>query len=85
MAQTLAVNGEWTEVIDVCQLILARDNCWENAYRMLMTAYYRNGNRAQALRVYQKCVQSLRRELDVEPTPATRKLYHAILTEYEEA
>jgi len=37
----------------------------------LMIAYARQGNRAAALRVFQRCSETLARELDVEPSPET--------------
>jgi LuxR family maltose regulon positive regulatory protein len=71
LAAALAERGRWPEVIDVGQAILARDECWEAAYRLLMLAHARLGNRAQALRTYQRCVERLREELDVPPSAAT--------------
>ncbi len=71
LAAALAERGRWQEVIDVGQAILQQDECWEQAYRLLMLAYARLGNRAQALRTYQRCVERLRAELDVPPSAAT--------------
>lgn len=65
----------YTEAIDLSQRILAQDNCWERAYRHLMLAYDRLGDRGQVGRTYQRCVQTLREELDVSPAPETEKLY----------
>ncbi|HEY73301.1 MAG: hypothetical protein B6I35_02260 [Anaerolineaceae bacterium 4572_32.2] len=70
--------GRYDEAISLCRRILARDDCWERAYRLMMAAYARQGNRARALRVYQICEEALRRELDVEPGPITRRLYEQI-------
>jgi LuxR family transcriptional regulator, maltose regulon positive regulatory protein len=71
----LADQEGWEEVIDVCNWILARDDCWEQAYRWLMLAYARLGNRAQALRVYKRCEERLHNELAIAPSPATKALY----------
>jgi LuxR family maltose regulon positive regulatory protein len=71
LAAALAERERWPEVIDVSQAILQRDECWEAAYRLLMLAHARLGNRAQALRTYQRCVERLREELDVPPSAAT--------------
>ena len=71
LASALAERGRWQETIDACQAILQRDDCWEQAYRLLMLAQARLGNRAQALRTYQRCVERLREELDVPPSAAT--------------
>jgi DNA-binding SARP family transcriptional activator len=64
----------WDEVISLCEAILARDDCWEAAYRLLMRAHAAAGNRALVLSTYQRCVAALRDGLDVEPSAATRSL-----------
>ena len=78
LAGALAERARWQEVIDVGQAILARDECWEQAYRLLMLAHARLGNRAQALRTYQRCVERLRAELDVPPSAATVGLFEEL-------
>ncbi len=70
----------WDEIILLCQAILARDLCWEQAYRLQMLAYSRQGRRVQALRTYQRCRESLHAELGLAPGEATRQLYRAIRT-----
>jgi len=69
---------EFSRAIDVCGRILAQDPCWERAYRHLMLAYARLGDRGQVGRAWQRCVQALRDELDVSPSPETRKLYEEL-------
>jgi DNA-binding SARP family transcriptional activator len=63
------------DVIDLCLKVLMQDNCWERAYQRLMIAYDRMGDRGQVGRTYQRCVQTLRQELDVHPAPVTEQLY----------
>ena len=75
LAGILAKAGAWEDVVEVSQAILSRDNCWEQAYRLLMRAYVALGNRAQALRVYQRCESTLCEELAIEPSPATQQLH----------
>jgi DNA-binding SARP family transcriptional activator len=74
LARLLAKEGRWEEASQVCQAILARDNCWEAAYRLLMRAHARQGNRSQVYSVYRQCVTNLRDELGVEPSPETQAL-----------
>jgi DNA-binding SARP family transcriptional activator len=69
----------FNEAIDLCQRILNQDNCWERAYRHLMLAYDRLNDRGQVGRTYQRCVQTLRDELDVSPAPETQKLYEQLV------
>lgn len=64
--------------ITVCQLILARDRCREDAHCLLMRCYSRQGQHHLALRQYQMCVEALRSELQVEPAPETTQLYNRI-------
>jgi LuxR family maltose regulon positive regulatory protein len=64
----------WDEVISLCEAILARDDCREAAYRLLMRAQAGAGNRALVQSSYQRCITALRDGLDVEPSAATRAL-----------
>ena len=70
--------GRYDDTVALCRRILTRDSCWERAYRLMMAAYARQGNRSRALRVFQTCKQTMRDELDVEPGPLTRKLHEQI-------
>lgn len=74
VAQISLERGQWEAVIQVCRQILARDDCWESAYRMMMIAYARQGNRTQVVRTYQRCAARLQAELGVEPSSATTHL-----------
>ena len=72
-------NGKYTEAIELCQRVLAKDNCWERAYRHLMTAYNYLGDRGQLARTYQRCLQTLKDELDVSPSQETQELYKKLI------
>jgi LuxR family maltose regulon positive regulatory protein len=74
LATARLAQGRFDETIEWSRRILAVDNCWERAYRLMMVAYARQGNRPRALRVFQACEETLRRELDTEPGPAIRRL-----------
>ncbi|MGD9148136.1 MAG: BTAD domain-containing putative transcriptional regulator, partial [Anaerolineae bacterium] len=75
LARHLLQAGALDEAVQVAQAILARDNCWEAAYRLLMRAHSAQGNRPQVHSVYQRCTATLREELDVEPSPTTQALF----------
>lgn len=75
LARHLLQSKTWAEAIELCQAILARDNCWEAAYRLLMQVYAAQGNRTQLHGAYQRCAATLEEELGVEPSPATRALF----------
>jgi two-component SAPR family response regulator len=75
LAELLLERLAYQEAIALAEAVLARDACWEEAYRVLMQAYERRGNRPQAIRTYQRCVSALRDELDLEPMPETTRIY----------
>jgi DNA-binding SARP family transcriptional activator len=64
--------------IQLCQKILAKDDCREDAHRRLMRSYYQQGQRNLALRQYHLCVEFLAQVLDVPPMPETLTLYRHI-------
>ena len=61
------------------EIRLARDTLREASYQTLMRLYALNGDRAGALRIYQRCADVLRRELDVEPGPQTRRVRDSVM------
>lgn len=70
--------GEYAACVTLCQLVLARDNCREDAHCLLMHCYGRQGQHYLALRQYQACVEALKAELDTGPAPTTTQLYERI-------
>ncbi|MCA9979216.1 MAG: AAA family ATPase [Anaerolineales bacterium] len=75
LARLHAKQDNWEAVIQLSEAILARDACWEQAYRLLMQAHAALGQRPQLLRTYQQCVARLQEELHVSPTAVTQQLY----------
>jgi DNA-binding SARP family transcriptional activator len=65
--------------IAYCQKILAKDSCREDAYRELMRCYSRLGQRHRALRWFELCAQTMKRELGVAPENQTTDLYQRLL------
>lgn len=64
--------------LSYAQRLLASDPCREDAHRLMMRCYVRQGQRAQALHQYRICENILRTEFDVAPEAATTELYHQI-------
>lgn len=64
--------------IRLCQKLLAKDDCREDAHRRLMECFSRQGQRNLALRQYQLCVEALKETLDVDPMEKTVTLYREI-------
>jgi YVTN family beta-propeller protein len=51
----------------------------ETGYRLLMEAHAAGGNRAEALRVYERCRRLLADELGAYPSPETESVYQRLL------
>jgi ABC-type transport system substrate-binding protein/DNA-binding SARP family transcriptional activator/streptogramin lyase len=58
---------------------IALDPYRESGYRRLMAAHAAAGNRAEALRVYERCRQLLATELGTYPSPETESIYRELL------
>jgi len=54
--------------------VLRNDPARERAHRQAMRLHFARGDRATAIRQYQRCVGALKAELDVSPSPRTRQL-----------
>lgn len=65
----------WGICINYAQKLLHIDGCNEEAHRILMLAYYHQGQRHLALKQYYRCVETLQQELETDPMPETVKLY----------
>lgn len=70
--------GQFAEAIATSRRLLLSDNLDEDAWRRIMTAHARAGERSQALRVYQQVVDLMMREIESEPDRATEKLAQRI-------
>lgn len=70
---------EYEKVIDVCGRIIGQDNCWERAYRHMMQAYDQLGDHGQVARTYQRCVETLKKEIDVLPSEVTTNLFNQLI------
>ncbi len=70
--------GRYAACVALCQLLLSRDPCREDAHCRLMQCYSRLGQSPLALRQYQICAAALRAELQAQPAPETKQLYSRI-------
>jgi DNA-binding SARP family transcriptional activator len=70
--------GRYAACAALCQRIIERDACREDAHRRLIRCYSRQGQPHLALRQYLACAEALRTELGVDPAPATVRLHEAI-------
>ena len=71
--------GSTEAAIQTALRLLALDSLQELAHRALMQLYAETGRRSAALRQYQLCATTLRREVKTEPEKETTALYEQIL------
>jgi TolB-like protein/Tfp pilus assembly protein PilF len=72
--------GDHESAIATAQRLLALDPLRESTYRTLMRLYAEQDQRGLAARQFERCRDVLAQDLDVEPAPATRRLYEEILS-----
>jgi DNA-binding SARP family transcriptional activator len=78
-AHAALAGQEWGVAVRVAQELIALEPFRESAYRQLMRAQAGAGNRAEALRVYERCRALMGDELGVEPSSETQACHLEIL------
>jgi DNA-binding SARP family transcriptional activator len=73
-AEAAEQHSDFPQAIHWAEAVLEHDPLSEDAYRHLMRLHARLGDRSSALRVYERCTQTLERELGVLPLPETQRL-----------
>jgi DNA-binding SARP family transcriptional activator len=70
------------ECIAAAQQILHQDACREDAHRLLMRCYARQGRLHQVTRQFELCSRAIESALGCEPSEATATLYRSIRVEH---
>ena len=78
MARLYESRKQLPQSIECLKTLLGQDDTDEEAHRHLMRLYAMTGSRHQALRQYQLCSDTIRRELDAEPEQDTVELCRRI-------
>jgi DNA-binding SARP family transcriptional activator len=78
LAEYHFAGGDGAETVHHALALLSTEPCREDAHRLLMRCYAREGRRAEALRQYKLCQMILRDEFDVAPEPRTTELYDRV-------
>ena len=78
LAHLAEEQADYPSAILHAERLLALDALNESHHQLLIRLHGANGDRASALRAYHQCMRVLRRELGVEPCPATRALCDSI-------
>jgi TolB-like protein/two-component SAPR family response regulator/Tfp pilus assembly protein PilF len=79
LAEEYANLGDYRRAAVACREAFDLQPWRESVLRQLMGYHYTAGERAEALRIYQKGLEALRQELDVEPSAETEALHQRIL------
>lgn len=79
LADVWSQRGEVAHGVLVAEEAVALEPFRETAHRRLMQAHAAAGNRAEALRAYERCRRLLAEELGVDPSPETEATYLELL------
>lgn len=74
-------SGDYATALPWAERLVALDSLSEANHQLLIRLHAANQDRSSALRAYHQCMRILRREMGVEPGPATLDLYEKILKE----
>ncbi len=79
LATLLEDQKDYAEAIPWAERLVALDPLGESHHQLLIRLHAANHDRSSALRAYHQCMRVLRREIGVEPGPATVDLFERIL------
>jgi DNA-binding SARP family transcriptional activator len=71
-------NGEPALAVGAARELVALEPFSEAGYRRLMRVHVALGDRAEALRVYDKCAELLKKELGTKPSAETQRIHEEI-------
>lgn len=80
LADASLASADHSEAAKLAQQVVELEPYRESGYRRLMQAHAAAGNRAEGLRVYERCRQFLADELGAYPSPETESIYRELLT-----
>lgn len=83
LAAAAAAGGDWATSVAAAEEAVALEPFRERLWVRLMGSHAAGGNRAEALRCYERCRRLLLEELGVSPSPATEAAYLDLLVEDE--
>jgi DNA-binding SARP family transcriptional activator len=78
LADVWLARGDTAQAIPAAERLVALDPLRERSHRKLLEACIAAGDHAAAARAYERCVQTLARELGLPPSEATRAVYRAV-------
>jgi len=78
LAQNSTRLQQFDQTVYWAENLIRLDHTWEEAYRLLMYAFYQKNNRVQAIKWYDRCVQMLLNEFEIDPMETTVQMYELI-------
>jgi DNA-binding SARP family transcriptional activator len=72
----------YEDAIQWATSILTENRCDEGAYRCLMLAHASAGRRAEAIRQFRRCENTLREEMGVPPSPETIAIFQDLVSRH---
>jgi branched-chain amino acid transport system substrate-binding protein len=79
LADASLASGDHAQAARLAQQVVELEPYRESGYRRLMQAHAAAGNRAEGLRVYERCRRFLADELGAYPSPETESIYKELL------
>lgn len=79
LAEACLSSGKPQQSVKWAEQAIEAEPFRESGYRRLMEAHAAAGNRAEALRVYERCRRLLAEELGAYPSPETESIYRSLL------
>ena len=81
LSASASAAGEPAVAVEAAEEAVALQPLRESAYLRLVEAHAASGNRAEALRAYERCRRVLAEELGVDPSETTQAAYLRLITE----
>ena len=79
LIECLVEEQHWKETLEWSERWIALGQTPEPAYRALMIAHSAMGDKSKVASAYQRCVESFRKDLGVEPSEQTRTLFERLI------
>jgi two-component SAPR family response regulator len=79
LAELFNKQAQPEKALATCQRALDYDLTFEGAYSLSMQVYYRLGDRASIIRMYQVCEETMQQQLGLPPSKETEELYHRLI------
>ena len=75
LATLLFEQKQYSRSLEVIQLSIQSDNCFEEGYRLSMQIQHAMGNFMEVARTYKRCQEILLAEIGTQPSPQTQQLF----------